>query len=74
MNFLLLIARYCFVAAVSCLIAIFSSVIITIILAKIVDILELNYKSNTYWVLNISLATLVLVWITTFIYLTGLIR
>ena len=74
MNTLLFIGKCCLSAGLSFLVAIMSSVMITIILAKIVDILELNYKSNTYWVLHITAITLVISWIISFLCFMSILR
>lgn len=74
MNTLLFIAKCCLSVGLSCLVAIISSIIMTVILAKIVDILELNYKSDTYWVLHISLFTLIISWIISFVCFMSILR
>jgi hypothetical protein len=74
MNTLLFIAKCFLSAGLACLVAIMSSIMTTIILAKIVDILELNYKGDTYWVLYISLATLVISWIISFFCFWSILR
>jgi len=74
MNIILLIAKGLLSAGLSCLVAVMSSIMTTIILAKIVDILDLNYKGDTYWVLNISLVTLVVSWIISFFCFWSILR
>ena len=74
MNILLFIAKCFLSAGLACLVSIMSSVMITIILAKIVDILELNYKSNTYWVLHISVFALIISWIISFVCFMSILR
>jgi hypothetical protein len=74
MNTLLLIAKGLLSAGLACLVAVMSSIMTTIILAKIVDILDLNYKGDTYWVLNISLVTLVVGWIISFFCFWSILR
>jgi hypothetical protein len=74
MNIILIIAKGLLSAGLACLVAIMSSVMITVILAKIVDILELNYKGDTYWVLNISLVALIVGWIISFLCFWSILR
>jgi hypothetical protein len=74
MNTLLLIAKGLLSAGLACLVAIMSSIMMTVILAKIVDILGLNYKGDTYWVLHISIFTLIIGWIISFVCFMSILR
>lgn len=74
MNTLLFIGKCFLSAGLACLVAIMSSIIMTVILAKIVDIMGLNYKGDTYWVLHISIFTLIIGWIISFVCFMSILR
>jgi hypothetical protein len=66
MNTLYFIARCSLSAGLSCIISIACSVIVLVLLASLVNVLGLNYKSDTYWVFNIVTVSLVISWIISF--------
>ena len=74
MNTLLFLGKCCLSAGLACLVAIMSSIMIAIILAKIVDILGLNYNGDTYWTLNVVGISLIVSWIISFGYFMSTIK
>ena len=66
MNTLLFIGKCCFSAGLACIVSIACSVVMLVVLASIVDILDLNYKGNNYWAIHTSMVTLVVGWVISF--------
>jgi hypothetical protein len=74
MNTLYFIARVLLSAGLSCITSIACSMIMLALLASLVDVLRLNYKSDTYWALNVVLVGLVISWIFSFISFMSIIK
>ena len=47
----------------ACLVSVLDSILTLVILSKIVDFLELNYKGNTYWAITVALVNLGLMFV-----------
>lgn len=68
MNILYYIGRLLFSAGMSTAVSITIAVISLIILSLVVDLLRLNYKGNTYWVLKVCCINFCISWIISFYY------
>jgi hypothetical protein len=66
MNVWSFIARILLSAGLSCITSIGFSVALLAILASLVHFFELNYRSENYWVFNVSMIGLVISWIISF--------
>jgi hypothetical protein len=74
MNMLEFIGRLSLSLAASCFISLILSIGITSLLFTLAHAFEWNYKSDTYWIFNLSLITLVLTWIVSFGYFMSTIK
>lgn len=74
MNILDFIAKLLLSMALSCVLSIGCSMIITMILGNIGNALGWNHNRDMYWIFNVSIITLVLTWILSFGYFMSTIK
>jgi len=74
MNILDFIAKLLLSMALSCVLSIGCSMVITLLLGNIGHFLEWNHNRDMYWIFNVSIITLVLTWIISFGYFMSNIK
>lgn len=68
------ILRLLFSVSIATAISICCAVFSLIILSWVVDLLRLNYKGNTYWVLKVCFVNFWISWIISFYYYTMVLK
>lgn len=74
MNFIEFVARLCLSFGIASILSIAVSIVVLLACWLLVYFLKLNYGTDAYWAINLSIASLYLAWVVGFAYFMTVIK